>query len=316
MKKLGIIVARFQVPALHAGHIHFITEAAKKSDELVIFLGYKVNQPDIKNPFSLAIRKAMVVQTLSKLNLTSKVVVDSLEDNPISHECWSSELDKKIEAYKEQFLKTSKEDIEVSLFGSRDSFAKSYFGKNQTVHIEEMVTVSGTEKRNGVLSLKEEDLSEAHREGIVYGLKNIYPVGMSVVDVAVYKKVDGVFYFLFGRKPRETFFRLIGGFFDVEQDETLEDAALRELREEVGGIVVGEPQYLMSKKIDDWRYRDNQHKIVSSLFIVEYISGDPAPGDDIEELKWFSLEETMKEILEKNHLVFIEKVIAHIGLTS
>jgi bifunctional NMN adenylyltransferase/nudix hydrolase len=228
----------------------------------------------------------MLAQSLEKLGLNDKVTIDSIEDHPISNELWSEELDKKIAAHKETFP-----DLQVRLYGSRDSFIKCYFGVHQNEVIPEVPAISGTDMRNQVLTLPSHDLTDAHREGMIYGLKNVYPVGMAVVDIAVYKKVGNNIYFLLGRKPRETVFRLFGGFFDVSVDGSLEEAALRELREEAGDIKVTAPVYLTSTKIDDWRYRDNAHKIVTSLFIVEYISGEPAPSDDIVELKWVKRED-------------------------
>lgn len=304
MKKIGIIVARFQVPSLHDGHVHLITEAAKKVDKLVIFLGYKVNQPDTKNPFSYAVRKAMLEQTLLLIGLKDKVVIDKIEDNPISNDSWCNELDIKIEEIVKDL-----EDAEVILYGSRDSFITHYTGKFLTQEVKDVLGISGTEIRGQVLSLTEDKLTDAHREGALYGLKNIYPVGMAVVDVVVYKKTEAGISVLLGRKRREVLFRIIGGFFDVTVDTSLEDAALRELREEVGEIVVTDPVYVTSLKIDDWRYRDNQHKIVSSLFMVNYVSGDAVANDDIEEVRWVDVDDIERLGVITSHKRFIEKVL-------
>lgn len=312
MKKIGIIVARFQVPSLHAGHVHFILEAAEQVDHLVIFLGYTVNQPDIKNPFSLAVRKAMLMQTLRAQNLDHKVHIDTLQDHPVSNEAWSEELDAKIHDYEIKLHTETKDDVEVTLFGSRDSFIKYYHGKYTSRIIEEKIHTSGTAVRNAILSRKEDELSDLEREGMIYAMKQLYPVGMSVVDVAVYKQENDVVSILVGRKPREKLLRLIGGFFDVSVDNSLEDAALREMREEVGDISVGVPQYVISKKVDDWRYRDNQHKIVSSLFIVDYRGGEPHPHDDIEELVWINLDNELEMKLVESHRGFFNALIESI----
>ncbi len=306
MKQLGVIVARFQVPSLHEGHLKLINDSAKNSHTLVIFLGHKVHQPGIKNPYSLTVRKEMLQQALAQENLTCTVIIDAIEDHPISNELWSEELDSKIDAYKKKLEDETKDRINVLLFGSRDSFVKSYFGKHQSTIVEEEVKISGTEMRKKVLALTERDLTREHREGIMYGLKYVYPVGMSVVDVVIYKREKGEMSFLLGRKAREDVYRTIGGFFDVEKDSSLEDSALRELREEVGDIIVGAPTYLMSVKIDDWRYRDNEHKIVSSLFIVEYISGSLTPQDDIKEVKWFSDNDLQHGAIYDGHKVFFK----------
>lgn len=309
MKKIGVVVARFQVPCLHDGHIHLLKEAAKDSDIVIVFLGYKINQPDSKNPFSVDVRKAMVMQAQDNLPQQVQLIVEGLEDHPTSNEAWSEALDMRIQKYAESF---SVEDVEITLYGSRDSFIPYYHGRYSTHTISDIKAVSGTEARKIVAGLHEEDLTIEHREGIIYGLKHIYPVGMSVVDCIVYKEEDGVIYFLLGRKKREIAFRIIGGFFDVEQDASLEDAATREVREEVGSIIISQLQYLGSKKIDDWRYRDNQHKIVSSLFIAHYKKGECKPSDDIEELMWVKMGEVNEVNIIESHKDFIERGLTYV----
>jgi len=311
MKKLGVVVARFQVPSLHRGHIHLLNEAAKDSDILLVILGHKINQPDIKNPLSLKVRQAMVRQVLTSSGSGRQFLLGDVEDSPVSNEAWSIALDKHIQEHVDALESDHKEKIEVCLYGSRDSFIKYYHGNYAHTTISEIEAVSGTEVRKKILSLKEDELTNEQREGMVYAFRGIYPVGMSVVDVLLYKKEAGVTSVLLGRKKREVSYRLIGGFFDVGTDESLEDAASRELQEEVGDITTKSMQYVTSKKIDDWRYRDNQHKIVSALFVTEYVSGEISPQDDIEEVKWFIVEDALTHI-QNSHKDFLMKGIERI----
>jgi len=47
--------------------------------------------------------------------------------------------------------------------------------------------------------------------------------------------------------------------------------------------------YETSRKINDWRYRNEADKIITLLFSCDYISGSPAAQDDIIDLDWFKL---------------------------
>ncbi len=58
--------------------------------------------------------------------------------------------------------------------------------------------------------------------------------------------------------------------------------------------------YEKSFRVDDWRYRSEADKIITSLFSTDFISGDPTGSDDIAEVKWFKLEEL--DSLLKNQL--------------
>ena len=310
MKKIGVIVARFQVPTLHEGHVELLRSVASKSDVTVVFLGYKSHQPDLKNPYPLEVRKGMLTQTLEKENLTN-IVIDCLLDHPESNEGWSEDLDEKIASHIETLKKETGEDSHVTLYGSRDSFIKYYSGKHATEELKEKIVASGTDMRNKILERSPSELTTAHREGMLYGLKAVYPVGMSVVDIGVYRKEGEGYEYLLGRKPRENAYRVFGGFFDVTADMTLEEAALRELREEAGDIEVKDPVYLMSTKVNDWRYVDNQHKIVTAFFTAEYVQGKPKASDDIEELMWVKERDMPTLPIAESHKVLVEKLRAY-----
>jgi bifunctional NMN adenylyltransferase/nudix hydrolase len=53
--------------------------------------------------------------------------------------------------------------------------------------------------------------------------------------------------------------------------------------------------------VDDWRYKGERNKIVTSLFTASYIFGNPQPDDDISELRWFNISsDIMNEIVEEH----------------
>lgn len=109
-----------------------------------------------------------------------------------------------------------------------------------------------------------------------------YPTVFATVDVIIRKDNK----LLLGRKAKQDKFRFLGGFADPALDNSYEDAAKREAKEE-SDLDVHTVRYLSSTRIDDPRYRGTEHCIITHLFLAEEWSGEPVASDDIAELKWF-----------------------------
>jgi bifunctional NMN adenylyltransferase/nudix hydrolase len=107
------------------------------------------------------------------------------------------------------------------------------------------------------------------------------------------------------RKPDEKKWRFIGGFSDP-RTSSLEEDAKREVQEEAG-IEVEIISYLGSTLIDDWRYRGEQDKIKTALFLAKYIFGKPEGADDIAEVKWVPIGTGLaKDNIELLHHVLVD----------
>lgn len=128
-----------------------------------------------------------------------------------------------------------------------------------------------------------------------------YPTVFPTVDVVIER--DGKL--LLGRKAHQHKFRFVGGFADPALDNSYEDAAKREAKEETT-LVVSEVKYLGSTRIDDPRYRGTEDCIITHLFLAKEWEGTPEPSDDIAELKWFALEEISAETFVEEHHVLWE----------
>src|ERR1700749_2250760 len=114
MKKLGVIVARFQVSSLHAGHKHLIHMAMNECDRVVIFLGHPKDGKYFtkKNPIHFFYRKEMITKDYP--DITVAVIVDTDDDL-----LWVNMVDQMIDHYKLDYE-------QPILFGSRDSFLNIY----------------------------------------------------------------------------------------------------------------------------------------------------------------------------------------------
>lgn len=272
--EIGVIIGRFQLHQLHKAHCDVIESVLSNHKKVILFLGVTKVIGSSSNPLDFASRKAMIQEKYPE------IVVLSLPDTR-SDEIWSRNLDSRI---REVFQIGN-----VLLYGSRDSFIPHYKGQFDTAELEQEIYVSGTEVRKQVS--EEIKSSKEWRAGVIYGSYNRYPTSYQKVDVSVFNEEENQL--LLAKKPGEDKYRFIGGFVDVK-DTSLEHTAKREFIKEAGAeiAIIG---YVGSFRVDDWRYRSERDKIMTTLFKAKYLFGHLEPSDDVEELRWFDLKD-LKEI--------------------
>lgn len=291
--KTGVIIARFQTPYLHEGHVDLIEKVKTKHNKLIIVLGIPPVVGTRRNPYDYHTREKLIKQKYQDIIVLP--LSDQLRDDK-----WSEALD--------SLLVSVFPNESFRLYGSRDSFIPYYSGKNETEQLPEHGDHNASRLRE---SLSDKVYSsQEFRSGILYAYYNQYKKVYPTVDMAVFRKDRKEI--LLGKKPTNHKWRLIGGFADPE-DDSFETAAVRELQEECGPIAVENVQYEMSAKIPDWRYQKEDDKIITTVFSCDYLEGTPQAQDDIIDLDWFpvgSLREmiTAGDITDE-HLHLFEKLI-------
>lgn len=96
----------------------------------------------------------------------------------------------------------------------------------------------------------------------------------------------------------------------VEKGEDLEQTAVREVREETGLQAkvlrkLGEITYEFYSKADRSRVLKTVH-----VFLLECLGGDTAEHDDeVEEVRWFTLDEAVRTLTYKNEREMLEKAV-------
>lgn len=266
---VGVLVGRFQVHELHAGHKELIEYVCGSHDKVVIFLGLSPLMVTLNNPLDFEARKQMI------LDAFPDVIVLYIKDMP-GDDVWSRRLD-------EQIADVVSPSQSVMLYGGRDSFIDRYSGKYPTQELLQESFYSGRVQRRAIIGSRTKRSAD-FRAGVVWAAGSRYPTAYQTVDVAI---LDGR-KLLLGRKPNQAQFRFIGGFSDP-RSPSLEADVRREVSEETGVSVDG-IQYVGSVVVDDWRYRDEADCIKTALFTAQYTFGRPTPGDDIEEVRWFDLQ--------------------------
>lgn len=300
--KVGVVIGRWQTSNLHKGHLHVLDTADKENDELIILIGVSPVSYVKYNPLDYETRKFMLMQEFP--NATVLPCYDKGEDT-----AWSKQIDYIIS---KEFPKA-----EFTLYGGRDSSLGHYEGICFKREITDYPAVneSSTKIRSEIASFPSNIHTKEFREGAIYAVEKSFPRIVPTVDIApVFADM-----LLLGRKPERTKWVFPGGFVDLE-DECLEQAALRELSEEVKGLAEildkHSLHYVCSRKVNDYRYK-KYDTIHTTLFLYNLGNHtwnnqiEITAGDDLEEVKFFTLREAV-DVISDNHRELLYALLNHL----
>jgi 8-oxo-dGTP diphosphatase len=112
-----------------------------------------------------------------------------------------------------------------------------------------------------------------------------YPRPMVAVDLAVIAERPNTYPLILmirrGKDPYKGHLAFPGGFLNL--DETSEDAANRELKEETGFLLPQPPRFFMvADKVD----RDPRGRIISLVYVTDFVSWDEPPKVAASEALW------------------------------
>lgn len=301
---IAVIIGRFQTSALTNGHKSLLDFPAERGiKRMIVFLGVTQIGPSKNDPLDFETRERMLADYFTQYDSLFDGVAWTILPLPDHKDdaVWASQIDNTVRCLAGNGAKPFK----VTVFGGRDSAISTYAsngGRYQTFTIPTVPKVSATEARCKIgasLPLSTEDF----RQGVIYATQKQYPISFSTVDIAVFKplydetQTFAGFELVLGTKNDGQGLRLPGGFVDPS-DATLEQAAAREMVEELGvNLVAAVPKYVTSLRLNDWRYRSQQDKILTTLFAFEYKWGNIIAGDDLDTADWYTFK------MEGRHLI-------------
>lgn len=282
--KVGVIIGRFQVPALHQGHWKLLKEVQDASDRMVILLGVSsLDGRTAENPLTFTQRQTMIQGSVPPG--WKSLVMLPLFDQPSNND-WSAQID--------GLLERAYAGHDITLFGGRDSFAQSYSGKFSVKHIRHAPAVSGTANR---AAIKEGDNHDFYA-GQIFALQQQYPHAYLTVDVALVRQPipQGAYDVLLIQRVDSGQWCFPGGFVDPS-DRTIELAGQRELQEEVGLMSEDSLHYIGSFLVDDFRYRGSRDKIMTTFFLGHHMAGIPVVNPtEVQDYKWVPICSLLPEI--------------------
>jgi len=311
--KIGVFIGRFQ--PVHNIHSKIINYSLSKYDKTVIIIGSSEASFSLRNPFSDDFRKHMITGCIEDKR-ASTFSIRFLKDSNYNFNQWLKDVHNIVEDEK---LTKNDEIFLIGHYKDSGSYWLNHFPQWNLDKIDFEDKLSSTQIRENLFSWcptdwkdyvpestikvindwksSRNDLFELAKNELQFitDYKNKwsnapFPPTFVTVDSIVLCK-GHVVIIKRGRNPGKGQYAMPGGF--INQNESLKDAAIRELKEETK-IDVAKPileNSLKQVKVFDYPYRDPRGRIITHVHQFE-LNLKELPNikaaDDANDVKWMS----------------------------
>ena len=321
-----VFIGRFQ--PFHTAHLEIVKRATALTDNLVIIVGSAKQPRTYKNPFSAKERAAMIRAACGGLAMT--VHIEENTDSMYNDEAWASRVQGIVSKY--QVLGGT-----TGIIGHKkdeSSFYLEMFPQWKYENVDEVEPLSAVDIRDlyfkqdtnfnfirGVVPKTTLQFLEAFRETEDYaqiirerefvtkykkqyaGLA--YPPIFSTADSIVIQS-GHVLMIKRRSEPGKGLWALPGGYVNANTDKSVEDAAIRELREETM-IKVPAPVLrgsIVASRVFDAIDRSPRGRIITHCFKIVLPPGELPKvkgSDDAEKARWIPISEIKSEECFEDH---------------
>lgn len=327
---MSVYIGRFQPP--HLAHIETIKHALEITDEVLILIGSSFKPSDPKNPFTHSEREKMIRACFDEKQL-ARLHFAYISDNPYNELAWIKDVQEAVDStYNSVFGWQDRSNITII---GRHKDESSYYldifpnykqHEMETVHaldsttIRELYFAGEDEWKNGdrkrvthfvpeaiikylnTYMLASPNYSRIVKEAEFIRLYKLqwanvpYPPTFVTAD-AVVVNMGNILLVQRKAAPGQGLWALPGGF--IRQFETVEDAALRELKEEtkikvpdrvLQGSITREKRY-------DYPHRSLRGRTVTTAFLIQLRDKELPKvkgSDDAAKAKWFRMNEFVR----------------------
>jgi bifunctional NMN adenylyltransferase/nudix hydrolase len=330
-----VLIGRFQ--PLHSAHLEIIKRATALTDQLVIIVG-SANQPrTYKNPFTFDERARMIKDATRGLNM--QVYVEPNTDTIYNDQAWAVRVQGIVSKYRvlggagvgiighkkddssfylDMFPQWGYENVELIEFLSAVDIRDLYF-KNSVNYkfikgvlpettYDFLLDFAHTDEYRQII--REREFIAEHNKQYA-GLR--YPPIFSTADAVVI--CSGHVLMIKRRaEPGKGLWALPGGYVNARTDKSVEDAAIRELREETM-IKVPAPVLrgsIVRSKVFDAIDRSPRGRIITHAFHIQLPDGELPKvkgSDDAEKARWVPIAEVRSEECFEDHFEIISHFV-------
>ncbi len=333
---VAVLIGRFQ--PFHRGHLGVIRRAFEVADRVLILVGSAHCPRSHRNPFTFEERADMILAAITDEfgeDGEWSVDVEPLDDHTYNNQRWIAEV-------QEIVASTTDENDRITLIGhSKDhtSYYLSMFPQWASVDVENVDGISSTPIREAFFTSG--DILAAHIPESTTGFLREFATSDAYSDLTAeyrfiekYRKqwaeapyaptfvtvdacvVQSGHVLLVKRRgqPGRGLWALPGGF--LEQNETIESAVLRELREETR-LKVPEPVLrgsIVTSRVFDDPNRSARGRTITHAFLIHLKPDVRLPevraGSDARAAEWVPISEVDREKMFEDHYAIVAALVA------
>ncbi|MEI6706560.1 MAG: bifunctional nicotinamide-nucleotide adenylyltransferase/Nudix hydroxylase [Methylococcales bacterium] len=341
----AVFIGRFQ--PYHNGHHHIISQGLQRAEKIIILCGSAHLPVSHRNPWSFQQRKTMILNSFTK-DEAERITVLPLMDSPYNDAIWSQSVQTIVNGVVQALNTMPHNTPRIALIGhSKDhsSFYLKMFPQWESIEVDNLDGLNATNLRDDYFSHAEHF---AHSDSIFNALTPTgtqqffaeqfsqtafdtiraehefiedykrqwqaapYPPVFVTVDAVV---IQSGHILLVKRRarPGKGLAALAGGF--IRQHERLQDACIRELREETKLKI---PEAVLRGCIKrqhtfDDPHRSSRGRTITHAFLIELPTSENLPkvkgGDDAEKAFWLPLADMNPEKMFEDHYFIVRHLL-------